>query len=161
MSSRPGEVLRHSVIDRILADGGGGRSADLRIGVEELRRALRRDIEWLLNSKQPRLAAFAGRPECAASILNYGIPDITQFNGNSPSDRAELCRLVAAALRSFEPRLLRESVRVDFVEADGAAGRALQFRISGVLHVEPVHEPIAFDTSVDVETANFALKVAD
>jgi type VI secretion system protein ImpF len=161
MSSRPGEVLRHSVIDRILADGGGGRSVDLRIGVEELRRALRRDIEWLLNSKQPRLTSFAGRPECSASILNYGIPDITQFNSHSQSDRLELCRLIAAALRSFEPRLLRESIRVEFVEAAGAAGLDLHFRISGVLHVEPIHEPIAFDTSVEVETASFALKVAD
>jgi type VI secretion system protein ImpF len=161
MSSRPGEVLRHSVIDRILADGGGGRSVDLRIGVEELRRALRRDIEWLLNSKQPRLTALAERPESAASILNYGIPDITQFNGSSQADRAELCRLIAASLRSFEPRLLKDTIRVEFVAAGGAAGLDLQFRISGVLHVEPIHEPIVFDTKVDVETASFALRVAD
>ncbi len=52
-------------------------------------------------------------------------------------------------------------MRVEFVEAAGAAGLELHFRISGVLHVEPIHEPIAFDTSVEVETASFALKVAD
>ncbi len=161
MSSRPGEVLRSSVIDRILADGGGGRSVDLRISVEELRRALRRDIEWLLNSKQPGLMAMVGKPECAASILNYGVPDITQFHSHSQHDRAELCRLITAALRSFEPRLLPESLRVEFVEARGAAGLDLHFRISGVLHVDPIHEPIAFDTSVEVETGSFALQAAD
>jgi type VI secretion system protein ImpF len=161
MSSRPGEVLRHSVIDRILADGGGRRSVDLRIGVADLKRAVRRDIEWLLNSKQPRLDTLAGKPEATASILNFGIPDITQFNSHGDGDRARLCQLIAEALRTFEPRLLPESVKVAFVEARGPAGMDLHFRISGVLYVEPIREAITFDTSVEVETGAIALAAED
>ena len=53
--SRPRDVLRHSVLDRLAQTGSGRRQSDLRIGVEELKQSVRRDIEWLLNSRRPLL----------------------------------------------------------------------------------------------------------
>ncbi len=153
---RSSEVLRHSVIDR-LAQGGRQPGADLRIGVRELKTAVRRDIEWLLNSRRPLLERLDDLPEARASILGYGIPDLTQF-GRGTADRQRICTAIEEALRAFEPRLQPRSIRVEALPDGEERGGRLHFTIHGMLHVDPVREQIAFDTSV--ETASGAVEIA-
>lgn len=157
--SRPRDVLRHSVLDRLAATGGGRRQRDLRIGVEELKQAVRRDIEWLLNSRKP-LLDLADLPEARASILAYGMPDLTSFS-SSPSDRQRICAHIEAALRTFEPRLLPRSIRVEPVAGREEGYARLKFSIHALLDVDPVREPISFDTSVETSSGAVQVRTGD
>lgn len=154
------EVLRHTVIDR-LAGTGGLRGGDLRIGVEDLKRTVCRDIEWLLNTKRPMDMQLDGFPEAVKSNLNYGIPDFSQYSAASGSDCGELCRLIEHALRTFEPRLESRSIRVEYVQTDKMTGLQAQFRIRGILHVDPVRVPVSFDTNIAMDSGNIEIKMTD
>jgi type VI secretion system protein ImpF len=157
---QPRELLRPSLLDR-LAVGGGGRAADLRIGVAELRQAVRRDIEWLLNTRRSLLPGLDELPEASSSHLAYGIPDLTQFATRSAADRQRLCGIIAEALRRFEPRLVAERLTVEPSSLDEPGGMRLRFVIRGVLHIEPILEPITFDTSIEMASGAIEVTAAD
>ncbi len=154
---RSSEVLRHSVIDRLAGGERRRPGADLRIGVQDLKAAVRRDVEWLLNSRRPLLEGLEDLPEARASILAYGIPDLTQFS-SSHADRQRICAAIEEALRAFEPRLQPRSIKVEYLPGREETGFKLHFTIHGMLHVDPVRELIAFDTSV--EMASGAVQIA-
>jgi len=154
------EVLRHTVIDR-LAGTGGVRGGDLRIGVEDLKATVCRDIEWLLNTRRPLDMHLAGFPEAGSSLLNYGIPDFSQYSSSSGLDCEQLCRLIEQALRAFEPRLESRTVKVDYIQTDALTGLQAHFRINGILHVDPVREPVSFDTRVAMDTGSIEIEMAE
>jgi len=158
---RAQDVLRHSVLDRLVsAPGAGGRRGDLRISVEDLKLAVRRDIEWLLNTRRSSLPGLAGLPEAQASLLTYGMPDLTMFT-RGEGDRRRICELIEEALRAFEPRLLARSIRVEAL-ADGGEPRShLRFAIHAELHVDPIREPVTFDTSVEMVSGAVAVAAGD
>ncbi len=158
---RSSEVLRHSVIDRLAGTGGPVSGGDLRIGVEDLKRAVRRDIEWLLNTRRPLDLAQENFPEAAGSILHYGLPDFTQYVASSGNDCTEVCGLIEQALRRFEPRLEPRSVRVEYVQSDEVTGMQAQFRIRGILHVDPVREAVSFDTQVEMDSGSIEITSMD
>lgn len=154
---RSSDVLRHSVIDRLAGSGGRQPGADIRIGVRDLKAAVRRDVEWLLNSRRPLVGDLEDLPEARASILAYGIPDLTQY-GRGYADRQHICAAIEEALRAFEPRLQPRSIKVEYLPDGEETGSRLHFTIHGMLHVDPVREQIAFDTSV--EMASGAVEIA-
>jgi type VI secretion system protein ImpF len=161
--ARPGssEVLRHSIVDRLAGTGGPISGGDLRIGVEDLKQAVRRDIEWLLNTRRPVALRLENFPEAADSILNYGLPDFTQYSASSGDDCNRVCGLIEEALRRFEPRLESRSVRVEYIRTDEVTGLQAQFRIRGILHVDPVREPVSFDTHVEMDSGAIEITAAD
>lgn len=156
----PREILRHSVLDR-LTSGTKGRGGDLRISVTELRQAVRRDIEWLLNTRQSLLPGLDELPEARSSHLAYGIPDLTQFATRSAADRQRLSGIIAEVLRKFEPRLLPDRLSVEPSPEADPGGLRLHFVIRGVLHMEPILEPITFDTSIEMASGAIAVTAAD
>lgn len=159
--SRSSEVLRHSILDRLAETGGSGAAGDLRIGIEDLKLAVLRDIQWLLNTKRPLNLQFESFPESRSSILNFGIPDFTQFSAASGGDCSEVCSLIVEALRRFEPRLDPRTVSVDHLATEAFAGITAQFRIHGVLHVDPVRVPVTFDTQVEMDTGAVSMAAVD
>jgi len=161
MASRDsGDILRHSVLDRLI-NPTPRRGMDLRIGVAELVSVVRRDIEWLLNTRRA-VAEFGPEfSEAPASILGYGIPDFSQFSGASAGDRKAILSAVEDALRNFEPRLQPRSIRASIVETDNPIESDLKLRIRGILHVDPIREAISFDTSIQLETGAVQIAVAD
>ena len=155
----PREVLRHSVIDRLTA--GGGRRGDLRISVAELRHAVRRDIEWLLNTRRTLLPGLEDLPEAKASHLAFGLPDLTQFAARSAADRQRLSDIIADILRKFEPRLMPDSLSVEPLPRGENDQLRLHFVIRGILHVEPILEPITFDTSIEMASGAITITAAE
>jgi type VI secretion system protein ImpF len=157
------DVLRHSLVDRCA--GGpqiARRRGDLRISVQELKQVVRRDIEWLLNSRRPLLEELETFPEASRSLLAYGLPDFTQFASTSQSDCQRICRLIEEALRIFEPRLASRSIKVDTMSVPGdATGLETRFRIRGILHVDPIREAVAFDTRVEMDSGAVAVDAAE
>ena len=157
---KPSDILRHSVLDRVIRNDPR-RGIDLRIGVDELKTIVRRDIEWLLNTRQS-VPEYADKySEIPSSVYAYGIPDFTQFSGASTVDKDTVRKAVENALKLFEPRLLRQSIRVSFVESEGLIGSKLFLKIQGILHVEPIHEPVSFATSIELDSGAVQLTTAD
>ena len=159
---RPPEVLRHSIIDRLCQGEDRLRAGgDLRIGVTELKQAVRRDLEWLLNTRRPLLPEVENLPEARTSILAYGLPDVTQFTGSSQNDRQRLSARIEECLRAFEPRLAPRSLKVEPVDPDEPSHFRLSFRIRAELHVDPVRERVTYDSSIELSSGAVQIKATD
>src|SRR5208282_6533427 len=82
--------------------------------VRGLKAALRRDLEWLLNTRRNPLAAPESMVETSQSLFNYGLPDFSALSANAPKDRQKLLAELEHTISLFEPRL--RNVRVVIVE---------------------------------------------
>ncbi|MCI0458111.1 MAG: type VI secretion system baseplate subunit TssE [Gemmataceae bacterium] len=80
------------------------------------------------------------------SVAAYGLSDFSHETAADADARHRLKRAIEEAIARFEPRLTR--VRVT-PEPPQPHERALRFRIDAVLRVDPVREPVSFDTVVE------------
>jgi type VI secretion system protein ImpF len=122
--------------------------------LRQVKQALRRDLEWLLNTR----LAFEmpdDLPLLADSLLAYGLPDFSNVTVKDAADQSTLTLALETALRRFEPRL--EDVVVSVANAS-ALERAFRFKIEARLRIDPVPEPISFDTTLQLGSGNFAVK---
>ena len=138
-----------------------------------LREAVRRDIEMLFNverleadflfsememltntSPGEKLADF---PEVRSSVLNFGVP---AFSGRKANDFSKdlLARELRKALISFEPRLKKESVKVEVRIEDK---KGMRIEIDGVLMLSPVPERLRLSTMIDLESGKAATTLED
>lgn len=121
--------------------------------VHRLKESVRRDLEWLLNT---RLVAVPPGPrlrEVNRSMYVYGLPDFTAYSLANPEDQNRLVRHLQNAIRTFEPRLDR--VRVLPLEVSGANTRMLRFRIEALLLMAPAPEHISFDTTLELASGGY------
>jgi type VI secretion system protein ImpF len=124
--------------------------------LRDLRAAVRRDLEWLLNSRQPVQTLPEGCENVAQSLYNYGLPDITSANLASPEGRHRLLRAMEAALTLFEPRLA--NVRVVLTSASGEKTAQLRFTVEGLLRIDPAPEQVSFDTLLEVSNGEYRVQ---
>jgi type VI secretion system protein ImpF len=142
-----------SVLDRLI-DTDPRMPADppmtLAQSVRLVKDGLRRDLEWLLNSRRTIEVAPPEMRETRQSVYHYGIPDLSSMAADSAGERARLLRHIEEAVSLFEPRLV--GVRVTLVEdeADAKGMRQLRFVIEATLQMDPTPERVAFDTVLDV-----------
>ena len=88
------------LFDRLMGDGGAAAGGvAVRLSLEQLKDAVARDLEELLNTRValPPGALDAYR-ECAASIVNYGLIDFAGMCLSSSDDRARICAALKAAI---------------------------------------------------------------
>jgi type VI secretion system protein ImpF len=125
--------------------------------VRMLRAAVRRDMEWLLNSRRNPEPAGPEYEHLERSLYNYGLPDISSLHWNSSKDRARLAHMLETAIAHFEPRLDR--VRVIALDS-GAGGtvQVLRFQIEGMLKMDPSPEHISFDTVLQLSSGEYQVK---
>jgi len=147
-----------SVLDRLVdyepdvsREGIASRSKNLR----QLKEALRRDLEWLLNTRQVAGGLPPDLEEVNRSLFAYGIPDFTNLNVANTDDQKRITQDIEEALRIFEPRL--ESVNVSFQPSASGDGK-IHFRIDANLKIEPAPEPITFDTTVQIGSGQYLVK---
>jgi type VI secretion system protein ImpF len=155
----PKRPLLPSVLDRLLDDAPEVTREPPTSShqyLRDLRDAVRRDLENLLNTRK-RLLAWPPRSEGERSALAYGVPDLTGRNFSSKQRRADFLRSVEDVLRRFEPRFKR--VKVTPVESDEALERTLHFRIDALLHAEPAPEQVAFDSTMEPVTRTVHIKI--
>lgn len=152
--ARPRDILLPSVIDR-LTQSASQPSDHLGIGVRELKITVRRDLEWLLNSRRLMYDEIDSRlEESRKSILTFGMPDLSVYSRNSPTDVKEICDYIKEIIKSFEPRLIPRTVEVIHITSEAVDDFQLHFRIEGTLHVDPIIEPISFDTVLELESGS-------
>src|SRR4051812_27907091 len=151
------QLLVASVLDRLI-DHEPRISTEPPVGrsrvLAQFKDAVKRDLEWLLNSKQspgppPRL------PHLEASLLTFGLPDFTARGLASPRDQERLRTAIEDAIRRFEPRLTAVVVTtVGGRELD----RTIRFRIDAMLRVEPDPEPVTFDSVLELGSQAFTVQ---
>ena len=146
-----------SIIDRLIdmepklsSEAPKSRSQSL----QELKQSVRRDIEWLLNSRNTNAEIPEGLKEVRKSLAAYGLPDFTTMSSKDVDDRKELIDSVEDALKFFEPRIMKLKVILD--ETD-IVNRGVRFKIQGVLRVEPTPEPVVFDTVLQTGIGEFEI----
>jgi type VI secretion system protein ImpF len=124
--------------------------------VRELKRGVRRDLEWLLNTRRIVELAPEGFVELPSSLYHYGLPDITSLPAASAAAQEWLRRQVEEAITLFEPRL--SGVRVAVATSEEEGRRELRFIIDGLLHMEPSPEQVVFDTVLEITSSTFEVK---
>lgn len=123
------------------------------ISLRELKQSVRRDLEWLLNTRC-YLDTETGLEESLRSVAYYGLPDFTGLSAKSPIEQKRLTKALETALRTFEPRFIDLKVSL---EPMSNVDRALKFRIEARLDTEPAPEPIAFDTVLQLGSGDFTV----
>ncbi len=160
MAKETAKPVQQSVLDRLIDDDprSSAEAPPTRAqSVREMKTALRRDLEWLLNSRRAIRAEEARlQPAIVAqSVENYGLPDITNFSLDSGVDQAMLVQVLQTTIARFEPRL--RGVRV-ITQPQDKKRRILRFSIEGMLDMEPAPEWISFDTSLELGNHNYKVK---
>lgn len=151
-----------SVLDRLLDDEPGtlrepipNRFQNLR----ELKKAVTRDLEDLLNTRQEILEELPSEfAEVSRSLVSYGLPDFTSFSLLSKHDRNRIRRAVEQAIANFEPRLARVNVTL---EPPRDNDRAVRFHIEALLRLEPAPELVTFDAVLQLTTQKYVVQGHD
>lgn len=155
------ERLQPSLLDRLTDDAPDKtqESRDQRVlSLSRLRQGVLRDMGWLLNTGSlDAIEDFEGYPLVAGSVINYGIPDLagTTLSG---ADVLEIERRVRQAIWDFEPRILRDSVKVTVTGSDDQMNHnAMTFDIEGDLWAQPLPLRLYLRTELDLETGNMEI----
>jgi len=143
--------------DRLLGtpmrQGGGAMAA--RMSVEDLKDAVARDLEALLNTRSVLPGdALKSYPECGASIVSYGMIDFADLSLSSPTDRAHICACIEQAIERHEPRLRKVKALLEVRE--GVVNR-LNFSITGLLVASASQEPVNFDAVLQPSTLQYSI----
>ncbi len=155
-------TVQSSVLDRLIdtePDRASDPAAAWAESVRQLKRALRRDLEWLLNTRRIVEPAPDTLTEVRRSLYHYGLPDITALSAASLEARERLRRQVQDAITQFEPRLA--NVRVTVARAADGGTRELRFVVDGLLRMEPSPEQVTFDTVLEITSSTFEVRGGD
>ena len=146
-------LVTQSILDSLMnvEDWPTTRSQSTRF----FRDALKRDLEWLLNTRQPPVAEMADYAAARATVINYGLPDISSLGFSNASDHRALRIAIETCLRNYEPRLI--DVRVT-LEGSDTPDRRLRFHIEGNMKLDPAPEEISFDTVLELTSGEYKVK---
>ena len=123
--------------------------------VRLLKESLRRDIEWLLNTRRILDESTDPKAELTHSLYNYGLPDITHFSFASQRDMTRVTWLLENTVAIFEPRLRNAKVHI---EPSEKGTLQIRFRVDGVLVMDPAPERVSFDTTLDVTSQSYTVE---
>ncbi len=157
-STRGDAPVTLSLLDR-LTDDDLKRSGELHLtrsqSIRKLRDAVRRDLEWLLNTRQP-IDPAPDSSELDDSLYMYGLPDITSLSVANIRDRQRLAQAIQAAVIKFEPRIANP--RVSLVTSGDDKVPMLRFAIEGMLRVDPNPEHVSFDTVLELANGEYKVQ---
>ncbi|WP_460046440.1 type VI secretion system baseplate subunit TssE [Pseudomonas sp. S2_H01] len=156
--------LQPSLLDRLTDEEPGNlqESADKRVlSLNQLKASVLRDLTWLLNTTSLLTADATQHTPAGTSVINYGLPALA---GNSVSsiDVSILESLIHQAIATFEPRILRNTLRVRAQTLpDQMNHNALSFEIEGDLWAQPVALPLLLRTDLDLESGHVQVVPAE
>lgn len=160
---RPDQPLVPSLLDRLLDDAPDElqelpRSRSQRLG--DLKVSVRRDLEYLLNTRVCLREIPDDCEEVKTSVLNFGIPDFSGVAMGSGKQQEILRARVEDVIQRFETRF--KQVRVELImDSENKHRRTIHFRIDGILHAEPAPEPVAFDSFITPIVGQFQVRASD
>ena len=148
-----------SVLDRLIDEDPGSQQEKpmtVKQMGSKLRSAVRRDLEYLLNTRQRPFPPPPGLEDLERSSFEYGIPDFSGAYLTTLERRRKYLRGIEQLIKRHEPRF--SSVRVSPVDARKDTSRTLHFRIEAVLQTEPMPESVLYDSHLDVSTRSFRIE---
>jgi type VI secretion system protein ImpF len=146
-------LVELSLLDRLLDDDPATSREPTkthRQAMDELRNAIRRDLEALLNTRPCSITWPRGLSELDSSILNYGMVTVSSQEMAADYNRERFRESVERVIRRFEPRFLK--VEVTLIDDTDRTDRTLRFRIEAMMDVRPAPEPLVFDSLLDPST---------
>lgn len=158
------ERLQPSLLDR-LTDDEPEKKVEERtkrvLSMQKLRSAVLRDLTWLLNTTHLQaLQDLGAYPGVEQSVLNYGLPVLAGHTASSVA-LEEFEKALKQAILSFEPRILKNSLRIRSVLLEKEMSHnALSFEVEGDLWGQPVPEHLLLRTQVDLENGNVTVMEA-
>ncbi|MEE9318986.1 MAG: type VI secretion system baseplate subunit TssE [Granulosicoccus sp.] len=159
----PKERLLPSLLDR-LTDHMPGTKEELRnrraLSMKQFRKSVLRDLEWLMNTVNLESAVnFEEFPELRNSVINYGMPCLSGSTVNN-ADRHQITKLIRQSIQAFEPRILKDTVKVTLLEDEELENRAaIAFQIEGTLWGNPLPEALFLRTELDLDLGE--VKITD
>lgn len=154
----PVDRLQPCLLDR-LCDDEPRKTSESKyekvVSVTRFKEGIKRDIEWLLNSRS-RFDYLDSRrySEIRASVLNFGIKDLTGLSSENLS-ATELERVIHWAITMYEPRIIKGSLLVRHISVGDSMAKVephtLSFEISGKLWVEPLPQDFTLRTALSLE----------
>lgn len=157
----PKERLQPSLLDR-LTDDEPDRAVESRdkrvLSPYKLRESVRRDLSWLFNTTNLASVVDLDKyPQVESSTINFGLPDLTGRTAGS-IHIPTLEKLLRRAIWEFEPRLLKDTVRVKLIrDTNNYSPNALVFTIEAELWAQPIPLRLFLRTDVDLETGEIAV----
>jgi type VI secretion system protein ImpF len=148
------------LFDRLLGVPVRGASGATlaRMSLEDLKDAVARDLEALLNTRsvlqEDDLKLF---PECSDSVVSYGLNDFADRSLSSPTDRAYICECLEKTIERHEPRLRNPKASLDM--RDEMVNR-LNFSITALLVASTSQEPVNFDAVLQPSSLHYSISKA-
>lgn len=149
--------IHASILDRLIDDQPGISREPVRhrvLSINQIKASVIRDLENLLNARRQITPVPADYREVSNSLFVYGLRDFTSEDPRSPSIKQQLRNDVEKTISRFDSRLRNVIVRL---EASAQNERNVRFRISGLLVVDPVTEPVTFDTFFDINRGEYVI----
>lgn len=145
-------LVTQSIVERLSTgeDWPATRTQSLRM----LRESLKRDMEWLLNTRRSVIDGSEQFEAVNRSVIQYGLIDTSSLSLSSTNDHKRLQQAVQQCIDDFEPRLQNTQVTL---EADDLKRRKLRFRIEGQIRLDPAPEEITFDTVLDLTSGEYSV----
>jgi len=154
----PDSTVTLTLLDRLIDFDPKVRDETILAGaqsVRQLKGSLKRELEWLLNTRRNPEEVFDKEAELYRSLYNYGLPDLTNFGLHSTDDQSRLSWMLEETIAIFEPRL--EGVKVA-MQPISPGSRQLRFQIEGLLKMDPAPERVSFDTVLELTSGAYQVK---
>ena len=143
-----------SILDRLItpdADDFAGRRG---FGFDQMRDAIRRDLETLLNTHRTQADLPPIFVELENSVFTYGIPDPSAMSAIAEKP-GELGRLITTILVRFEPRL--RDIEIRAVERADIHHRRIRFQIDAKFRIEPFSD-VEFETVLELSSGHTSIE---
>lgn len=143
--------FRSTLFDRLLPEQEEQLKGQ---SIQELRDAVARDLEDLLNSRVAKLENIEDYQWVKKSILQFGIIDFVGLSTANPSDRDKICQSIQHSIVAHEPRLTQ--IKVEMVLDEQNMG-SLCLSIQAFLNIHPLYEPVVFDALLKPTTQQYVI----
>ncbi len=133
-----------SLLDRLIDDEPESKSEAVlgeSAAFDQFKLGLRRDLEGLLNSRRPFSPWLARSAQLAGTVVDFGLPDLSTEDFGTAAVRERIRRMIAATIRTHEPRLTAIEVETD----GGPTATGVRFRISAVIRFANYEEDVIYD----------------
>ncbi|WP_064696850.1 type VI secretion system baseplate subunit TssE [Rhizobium aegyptiacum] len=154
-------VLARSILDRLI-DEAPDRAADPPMSfvdqVREMREAIRRDLEALLNTRRCPATPPAALAELKDALVSYGVDGVVSANLMTEEAKLKLAVAIERRIALFETRL--SDVRVTILKSRTMTERALRLRIQASFRLHEGMPPISFESTIDPSTQRFLVEAA-
>ncbi|MFS2178610.1 type VI secretion system baseplate subunit TssE [Rhizobium pisi] len=154
-------VLARSILDRLI-DEAPDRAVDPPMSfvdqVRDVREAIRRDLEALLNTRRCPETPPAALAELKDALVSYGVDGVVSANLMTDEAKLKLAAAIERRIALFETRL--SDVRVTILKSRTMTERALRMRIQATFRLHEGMPPISFESTIDPSTQRFLVEAA-